>query len=239
MAIVTLLLTGQSNAVGMNPASALPSYMASFNYGQTYIWNGGPYWGVIQPGVNTGGPGPSTQGNWGVETVIAYAFRQQHPNDTLLIIKSAKGETPLGQVTGVDWNPNSLGEMFDFTTDAIHNAKVAAASIGIDATPTYWAHLQGESDAMSVGLALTYADNFDALLTKAASAWFLGASVINTAVAEVRPGLLPYAHSVNAGINQHASKSIATGPLEVLPDGIHYDASGIIGLGTSIFNAIF
>lgn len=237
MTIHVTLIVGQSNN-GAFPLSQLPVNMQpSSAYGQTYIFNGdGPFWGVLTPGTNTGIPSNPTA--WGLETAIAFNFaREMEPGDIHLIIKSVKGETGLGEALGLDWHPNSVGEMFDLTASRIAAAKAAMAAIGIDATPTRVVWTQGETDALTNRTYGQYLNDMGALFDAADVEWCNSAAqwTINGVRSDLG-GTSADIASAQRFIADPMDAYICTHSLATL-DGIHYTPQSILALGAADVSA--
>ena len=161
-----VVFAGQSNMGGLNqdPGTLPAAWQAS---PQIQIWNAQVHaWQEMQPGFNTGYAGfPST---WGPEVQFAIDFHAAHPNETLYIVKSVFGGTPLAaNPNGEDWSPQSGGELFDQTTAAIHDASVALG--GAVPGTLFWG--QGEEDADSQSAAGAYAQNLSAFFAAARAQW--------------------------------------------------------------------
>lgn len=232
-----VVFAGQSNALGFGMTQAtLPAHFAGFNFGQTYIWSDLGYWGVLQPGVNTGTP--ANPQAWGPEAQFAYNFRQDHPDEILLIVKSAKGSTSLAAQPGaIDWSPGSAGEMFDLTTERIAAAR---ASIGApDPAAVFW--MQGENDALSGADASAYAANLTEFLAAVRADWmhdpagYVGLGRIGDSPA------LTYGLAVRQAQWQldqvdASAESFKTIGFAMQADGIHLAAGGQVSLGDGYYD---
>jgi hypothetical protein len=158
-----VVIAGQSNALGYQvQPSELPAWWQPAP--RVQIWTDAG-WQIMTPGVNTGTP--ANPQAWGPEVAFAHAWLQEHPGETLYIVKSVKGSTPLAQAPGEDWSPASAGSLFDATTAKVAAAKAALA--GPAETTVLW--FQGEQDASSSAWAHEYAHNLAILQTAAAAHW--------------------------------------------------------------------
>lgn len=208
---LALIVAGQSNALGYKvTVDELPeSYAPNPN---AVIWNAQALrWDMMVPGVNTGTP--ANPGAWGPEVAFAASWTRDHPGEVLYVVKVVKGETGLAQSEGLDWSPESRGELFDTLA-----AQVAASHIG-NAT-VLWA--QGETDAYDLDNALAYGARLDALKDAARDAW----QVHTWLTAESRG---PYA--LDQGDNV-----IGISGVSFQDDGIHYDGAGQLLLGDLFYD---
>lgn len=243
MTVHVILVAGQSN-VGTHALADLPTYMRPASaYGQTYIWNGdGPYWGVLNPGTNTGSP--SSPASWGLETPLAYNIRAHIPaEDVLLIIKSMKGETGAWEnPLGIDWSPNSAGEMFDLTASRVASAKAAMAALGIDATPRSVVWTQGETDALAGRTQAQYTTDLWTLLNEGDSAWAAGTStewIINGVRKDLGPSAIDIARAQSSVASVDSSVLyVCTHSFQTL-DSIHYTPQSTLALGAADASAWF
>lgn len=235
-----VVFAGQSNALGFGMSSAtLPSHLTIPNP-TAYIF-GGTYWGQLQPGVNTG-----TEANpnaWGPEAEFAYRYGLDHPGEVLLIVKSAKGSTGLAQDSALDWSPNSNGELFDFTSARIADAKAAllrdAGLVSPEASGVFW--MQGEQDGLTSSAASAYDDNLVDFFSAVRAEWMhdpAGAIVFGRISDSAS---IPYNSDVRvaqwavdqADTNASSFKTIG---YAMQADGVHYAAAGHVSIGTSFYN---
>lgn len=169
---VTLLaVAGQSNALGyLQNTSTLPAEFQQPN-GTTYIWNElGGFWEIMAPGINTGAPGMTD--TWGIEVGIAHQWHAANPDQTLYLVKFARGSTSLAVDAGAkDWNPANSNELFQRMADAMRVAKadLQAQGLTVGVPGIFWA--QGEADAYVSDYAASYAENLSAFLAAVREAW--------------------------------------------------------------------
>ena len=244
--IYLAVFAGQSNALGYGMSTAtLPSPLQGADLGQTYIWGGGygaRYWGVMQPGVNTGNENEPQA--WGPEVQFAYDFHQAHPDDVLLIVKVALGSTGLApDPAALDWSP-STHELFDLTTANINRARAAfMAAQGTEApqaSVVFW--MQGETDAGTPEGAAAYHDNLTEFLAHVRSDW------MHDPTGKVVAARITDAPALNHNLtvrqaqwqvdqedeNLVTFKTIGFG---MQPDLIHYGAGGHVALGHADYAA--
>lgn len=213
-----IIVAGQSNALGYNVTAAeLP---ASYHTDpKVVIWNDTTMqWDVMRPGINTGTP--ANPGAWGPEVAYAMRWTTAHPNEVLYVVKDVKGETALAQTDGLDWSPQSHGELFDATAKQVADSHIGNATV-------LW--VQGEQDGYDQGQALAYGDNLAGLKTAAAQFW--GAVRFITAQSQ-GPG--EFNDLVQQGEGPDA---VDTSGVDKQADGIHYNGVGQIELGDLMYDA--
>lgn len=240
-----LVIAGQSNAAGhgMGPAT-LPASLDAFDFGQTYIWGGpygAPYWGVYDPGVNSGSA--DDPGGWGPEAELLRQMRVNHPGDTILVVKMAFGSTGLAADPGAaDWSPSSNGELFDFTTDTIERARRAFTRATGEEAPrpdtVFW--MQGEQDATDPARAAAYHDNELGFMAAVRAEWMhdpagkviaprIGDSPAMAHAAAVRVGQW---QADQEDANLASFKTIG---FTMQADGLHYGAAGHVAIGAAAY----
>lgn len=235
--IIALAEVGQSNAGGHNVvASQLPSYLQNFDFGQTYIFNGdGPYWGVYQPGVNSGLPNQPQ--SFGPEVMTLYRLRLEHPDAIILLWKSTKGSTGVAyDTTQVDWHPNSTGEMFDTTTARIAAGK---AFLGFDPGPITVIFRGGETDATDALKAAQHVENAEALVAAARLEW--GAD--HFVFANINAPAVAFENAVRAAqtyvdLRDPLVHSFSTEGFGLQADGVHDNVDGILAVGQGFYDTI-
>lgn len=240
-----IVIAGDSWAVGFGmTAASLPGYLAVPNPA-AYVF-GGTYWGALRPGVNTGTP--TNPQAWSVEAQIAYRFGLDHPGEPLLIVKNpgtVKGSTPLANEPGaLDWNPASVGEMFDTTDATIDAARAAFTAATGEQAPEVSAVFflsGGANDAVSADRAAAHETNLTDEFAAIRAEWmddaegYIGFTRIHDNPA------LPYNFPVR--VSQWAvdqadvnAESVKTVGLEMLPDGIHPTAPTIITIANGLYD---
>lgn len=212
-----IIVAGQSNALGyhVTPEELPAAYKPDPN---VVIWNmAESRWDMMVPGVNTGTP--ANPNAWGPEVGYAMAWTKEHPDEILYVVKQVKGETPLAQAEGLDWSPDSRGELFDQTA-----AQVAASHIG----HTTVLYAQGEQDGYDLDAARAYRDNLAELKEAAADLWNADRFLVAQSVG---PG--PYNYLVQSG---QGADSFSTAEIAKQDDGIHYSGEGQLELGQAFYD---
>jgi hypothetical protein len=228
-----IVVAGDSNAVGYGPTDYTPGPV-----GGVYIF-GGTYWGGYVPGVNSGTT--NLPAAWGPEYEIANRFHAENPDDVLLIVKSAKGSTPLAADPNVlDWSVASQGEMFDLTTAKIDAARAEFARIFGEAPEVSAVFfVSGPNDSYDLARADAYEHGLTNLFTAIRAEWmhdengYIGFNRMTEAG--------PYNQTVRvaqwsvdqADANAESFKTIGFG---MQADGIHYDTAGRVALGDAFYN---
>lgn len=234
-----VLFAGQSNALGA-PDGATADYTPSW---RVQMWTDVDGDGVgdiflpLIPGWNTGTPANPRANGPEVEFARQWLLAHPGPDDTLYIGKLAKGETPLAASAGLDWSPESQGEMFDRAQ--LVAARMMAA-LGVDhLSAVFW--MQGETDATNPDWAAHYADHLRAFLTAVRAEWmhdpdgYIGLGRITDSAA------LAYNFDVRVAqwqVDQEDphTESFKTIGYEMQPDDLHYDATGQAALGRAFFD---
>lgn len=238
--IRTFLFTGDSNAVGYNTTAAdLPPHLSTYVFQSTYVFTqGASYWGLMQPGVNTGAP--NSPGAWSAEAQFAYRLEQAFPGDVNLIIKVAKGSTPIASIPGLDWHPGSVGEMFDVTDATIDSAAAAFLAAQGQTLPPLSATfvISGPNDASDLAQALAFQANLEALFAAARSDW--GSSYIGfTRMTD--PSGTPYDLEVRVAQWTVDQNDIAAESLKTIgfamQDETHYAPIGLVSVGDGFFDS--
>ncbi len=230
-----VVFAGQSNALGFGmDASTLPA-----NYWRgdprTFIWNnetGG--FEVMTPGVNTGTL--KNPGAWGPEVAFAATFRQDHPDEALFIVKSAKGSTGLAaDPNRLDWSPQSEGEMFDLTTQRVADARAALGGMEVDGV----FFVQGEQDAFDEDAAQAYGDNLQAWIAAVRDEWIADedGKVAFARINDSTPWFetVRWAQYVTDAEDPFAA-SFDTYDDMMQADGLHYAAEGHLAIGGQFYS---
>lgn len=223
--IKTIILRGQSNAVGTGQPDELPvayqgaqsdiSIFASWDQ----VSGSQPYNATVN----------SAQGNtFGVEASLSRAIADYY-NEDVLIIKAAYGGTPLGQdPLRLDWHPDS-GEYWDALTNTINAAQSEAASQNkyLEVVAAYY--IEGEQD----GKVLDHAIDFYANLIR-----------IHEHVESLMSQEFPF-HVVVASSRGIWGDTVAryqrmmshvSGPAYENYDGSHYTGAAFIQMGLDLYN---
>lgn len=214
-----LIVAGQSNALGFQVTPGeLPGWYAPTSAVQ--IWNGSAFV-TMQPGVNTGTPANPTA--WGPEVAYAAAWVNDHPGQTLYVVKSVKGSTGLAQDAGAqDWSPASTGELFDAATAAVTAAKAALS--GPFHTTALW--FQGEEDATSAAKSAAYGTNLAGLESAAATSW---------GVDDFQYGRISTSLAYNAQVQAAQPDGFATDDSPKQADGLHFTGAAQIDHGAEFY----
>ena len=240
-----VVFAGQSNAGGYRmTAETLPAMLAGFDYGKTYIWggaNGVAAWLPLRPAQNTGDL--DYPQSWGPELAFAQAFREAHPNDTLLIIKQTSGTTGLARdPDAADWSPESRRELFDFMSLTIGRAQRGYADWTGEAAPkvsaVFW--MQGEEDATDAAKAAAYEGNLAAFLARARVDWmhdpdgkFLAGRISDSTLLPHRALVREAQWRLDQDDPGLATFRTLDYPLQ--PDQIHYAPEGYLEMGRDAY----
>jgi len=158
-----IVVAGQSNALGFGlTAQDLPAHLRLVDE-RVQIWTGTAFV-PMDPGANTGTLG--NPGAWGPEVEFAYRWRQDHADETLYIVKSAKGSTGLAaDPAQLDWSP-ATRELFATTESMVSSAE---SYLGEPLSGVLW--MQGEQDATSSMKAENYQSNLLSLFEEVRLEW--------------------------------------------------------------------
>jgi hypothetical protein len=232
MTVRLFVFAGDSNAVGYGSYSAPPPVP------QTYIF-GGTYFGAYVPGVNAGTANNPTW--WGPEYQFLNQYHTNHPDDVVIVVKSALGSTSLAQISGMDWNVHSTGEMFDLTTAKIDAARAEfARTQGYEAPqPTAVFFVSGPNDSFDLSRANAYQANETELFAGIRSQWMHDANGYIGFNRMTEAG--PYNQTVRVAqwnvdqADTHA-ESFKTIGFDMQADGIHYTDVGRMQVGQGFYD---
>jgi hypothetical protein len=225
-----VVFAGQSNALGFGMSRAtLPAEYSGLDW-LTWIWNnqsGG--WEPLMPGVNTGTP--ANPEAWGPEVAFAHEFRLAHPDEMLIIVKSAKGSTGLAaDPARLDWSPQSDGEMFDLTAERIAAARASISWPDVDAVFLF----QGETDAWDPAASAAYADNLRDWFSAIRAEWMgdPDGEIVFGRINDSGPYFetVRWAQYVVDAQDPHAA-SFDTYDQAMQGDGVHYAALAFLEIG--------
>lgn len=213
-----IVVAGQSNALGyqVNP-SELPEGFTAF--ADVKIWTDAG-WQPLTPGVNTGTAANPTA--WGPEVAFAYAWTREHPGETLYIVKSVKGSTPLAEAPGEDWSPASQGSLFDAAAAKIAAARATLA--GPVSTTVLW--FQGEQDASNPDWAGAYGEHLSQLRAAAAAEWGADRFLM---------GRIETAYAGNSEVQGAQGEGFNTDEFAKQADGLHLTGAAQIDSGFSFY----
>lgn len=231
-----VVLAGQSNALGYRVAAAdLPPVLRRPTP-KVKIWDGARFVTMV-PGRNTGSP--KNPGSSGPEAGFAYGWRLRHPNETLYIVKYARGSTPLGAGPGPDWDPQSH-ELFSATQAQVARAKAALVRSGLDPHVEAVLWMQGEADAADARKAAAYRANLVRLIGAIRAVWAEPASPV---VIGLIPQSPPFARqvrqaqtAVDAADPRILSVDASRFPFQA--DRLHLTAEGQARLGAGMWTAL-
>lgn len=235
-----VICAGQSNALGFQlDQSVLPVHLQS-PIANALIWDTpNAVWQTLRPGYNTGTA--SNPQCWGPESEFSYQWTLAHPGKKLYVVKSVKGSTPLAlDPVGQDWNPASVGDLFDTCTNTVVAAKSNLANASVDYRVTNILWMQGEQDASVANYAPLYQTNFTNFIANARTRWGDGD---NTSVTFGRIHLgtgFAYGSNVRAAqANVAATVSgvymVDTDSYTMQGDNLHFSAADQVSLGGSMF----
>jgi hypothetical protein len=230
LVVAFVVFAGQSNAVGNGMTAETLPVDAFTPDPLTYIWNDAEGWfEMLRPAVNTGTANRPEA--WGPEVGYAAAFRREHPDEILIIVKSAKGSTGLAaDEDALDWSPDSEGELFDQTAGIVARARAYIGGAEVDAV----FFTQGEQDAVLEETAAAYQHNLTTWLEAVRDQWMgdpegrIGFSLL--------AGGTPYADEVREGqlLADEAdplADSFATRDLPAQADGLHFAPEAYLEIG--------
>lgn len=234
------LFTGDSNAVGFNTSPAvLPEHLARHSFTSTFVFTPiSRRWEPLRPGVNTGTA--NAPGAWSAESQFAYRLEEAFPGDVNLIVKVAKGSTPLAQVPGADWNPRSSGELFDMTRRTLQKGGAQLpVTHGLALPPPAATFIiSGPNDMWTPRQTLSFGENLQMLITGARDHWgstYVGLSTIP------EHAQAPQTQAIRDAQRRQGQRDPETEVTETrdfaLQDDIHYAPSGLVALGDAFFEA--
>jgi hypothetical protein len=169
---------------------------------------------------------------------FAQEFRQDHPGESLFIVKSAKGSTGLEQDPDrLDWSPRSEGELFDLTTERVAAARAALGNPPVDGVFL----AQGEQDGCVQTWAADYQANVTEWLSAIRDEWMHDPEgrIAYTRIADSTPFFEAVRWAqVQADANDPLAESFDTYAYARQADGLHYGADGLMQIGAN-FAAYF
>ncbi|MDP3749254.1 MAG: sialate O-acetylesterase [Phenylobacterium sp.] len=231
-----VVIAGQSNALGFQLGySDLPSYAQTPDPG-VKIWNGSAFV-TMEPSVNTGSPGDLDA--WGPEVEFAYQWRQDHPGETLYVVKYARGSTGLANdPSQSDWSPAS-GELFAAAKAQVDAAKAALSATGQGYKVGAIIWMQGETDATDLAKANAYQANLTNLFAQMRAQWgdadtsiYFGQ--ISTQSNFAYEGTVQLAEANVDSADANAFMTI-TDAFAMQSDLVHFSGSGQVSLGGGLY----
>lgn len=232
--------TGQSNVLvhkltGADlPAGYTPSALIQIYNNVTGVVE------MYNPGANAGTI--AQPGAWGPELGFALRWQQDHPEETLVMVKTAKGSTGLAQDSGeLDWSPASTNELFDQASANFANTIAYLQARGVDAKLSTVFVMQGEQDAVNEAKAAAYASNGQGLIAAARAEWGDAATTfvlgkINTAAGLQFDDVIRAAQDTLdlADANTFTVDTLGFGTQA--GDLLHFSASGAVSLGNAYYD---
>ncbi|MEM6451747.1 MAG: DUF4347 domain-containing protein [Cyanobacteria bacterium P01_D01_bin.105] len=217
------LLGGQSNMVGLASNSNLPPALAA-PYPAVQIWQvDSQNFSDLRPGF----AGPS--GNWaefGPELAFGRGI-DGFADEEVYLIKHAQGSTNLAE----DWDPDGDNNtQYDIFVDRVSDALgyLDSQNVSYDVEGMLW--MQGEFDAFVPEFANAYEANLTAFIEDMRSRY--GADM-KFAIGRLWD---PFAVTVKNAQDAVAAADplnfiVNTDDFDILPDGVHYSATGQLDLG--------
>ena len=208
------ILTGQSNMLGLASVASMPAQYRVVPP-NVVVWDD-TAWVPLKPFGNS-------DSTFGPEIAFGIAVAQSRPHEHIGLIKLARGGSPISAWAGGD--------------SSLYSALLRRVQLALRSSPNariegvLW--VQGERDARSQELALSYAEKLDSLVV--AFRRDLRVGDLSFFCAEVNPPY-PFATAVRAAQVSLPSRLprtfvVTSEGLSKNADGVHYDAAGQIGLG--------
>ncbi|WP_430814950.1 sialate O-acetylesterase [Carboxylicivirga sp. RSCT41] len=248
------ILSGQSNMVGWGNSAELPDYLRYGTDNKLMFENG--KWQKLKPNRPSSERQRKrfamTEYSFGPEIAFAAELSKAYPNETIGIIKSAKGGTGI-----LAWSPNWTEEQADRTNDGqkgdlykvlIDKIQEAQNAADIEIVGFLWQ--QGGKDMTNLTVAKEYFDNLNALITALRKDLglpdlpvFIGCSVSKEALKNIDKAQLEQLKKSRPGVEYVISarfkaeekipnvKVVVTPDLEKYPKNVHYNTKGQLKLG--------
>jgi len=237
--VALVLFAGQSNALGYGndgpaPYTPTPRVQIWTDLNRNGAWDRGDGFAAMAPGRNTGTP--RNPRAWGPEVAFAKAWLAAHPKGTLYVGKVARGSTALARNDGLDWSPQSRGELFDAARTVSAGMRARLARPRLDAV--FW--MQGEEDATRPTWAAAYRVNLQGLLAAARAQWMNDPRGY-VGLGRIAAPAVPHSRDVRAAqaavdrADTHA-ESFDTAGFVLRSDRLHYAASGQLALGQAFYD---
>ena len=241
-----IIVAGQSNSrsydtTGSDVPGSIPAGDAD-----CMIWNTHTQaFEEYDPGVNsdTWNSGAATPQKWGPEAAFARDWRAANPGLTLRIVKIGVDSTKLNpDPGGDDWNPDSVGELFDDMTTEIAAAEAAIVLAGGTPDPIALLWMQGEHDALDNLQASNYGVELDDFFTAVRAEWGdAGTEIILGRISESESWT--YGSTIRAfqGLKSRGVSGVYMVDTDDLPragDNKHYTAAGVETLGERMASAL-
>lgn len=237
--VFVFFMWGQSNMVGANDGSSLPSEYTEQQDGKIYY---GPNKRFELLEYNVNNSIPISNNNVGPEIGFVNELAKSYPNNKIYIIKYADGGTGI-KIKGVsDWNINSVGELYDIFEELYlaQGLFYVQAETGLGKRRIALAGIiqsQGEADSADADAASYYETDlariYDGWIQKIQDNGFdtsiLQKVIIKTSN-EISGGSYPQKAVIRAAQENIADYIIDADDLP-LADGLHWNASNQIIVG--------
>jgi hypothetical protein len=223
------LLAGQSNMVGWSLSSNLPPQLQLPRSDIQIYWQG--TWHDLQPGLG------NYSNRFGPEITCGRDLVDAQADEDIVLIKYAVNGTSLWN----DWNPADGPQYIGFM-NAINDALMSVSDPKI--VGMIW--MQGESDGYPPHSTLSHAQEYEQNLT----------NFIQSVRADLDVNNMPFVigqisdepvwawgdiiRQAQLNVSQTVSNTdiVITDDLSILPDGMHYDAAGMVTLGSRFADAM-
>ncbi|MCR9243607.1 MAG: sialate O-acetylesterase [bacterium] len=234
-----LVFFGQSNCEGHGQVTELPPRFRG-PQPQVRIWTGAGEWQPLEAGKNTH-LAPNS-GRFGPE--VGFATQSSDGDAPVWLVKVGVGQTSLGPNPGPlnEWGP-AAQELYPVLVGQVAAAAAALRQLGYAPRLRLVCMMQGESDAVSLGLAEAYearleemigrlhADLMQLRLLEEAGEWFC----LGNIDARLERQGFQGTHVVRAAQQRVAARHghglVTTSGLALRPDGVHFSTPGLLVLG--------
>lgn len=252
-----VILAGQSNAGGFGTNGNDVPIELQGQMNDVYFWrdleigSGPPNYGfaLYNAGINSDPVSRTSPCKWGAEAEFARQFKFNFPNVKLFIVKSAASGSQLENSNvflgenspSNDWHPDSIGELFDKTSNSIPDIINSMSSFNILEFNSLFLWMQGESDASYIETSLTYHSNLIKFINAIRNEFGLGS--IPCILGRIQPLSWIYNGPVRMAMAKVAAgeienvKMVNTDDCQLLPDNKHYNAIGQQLLGLKYWQA--
>jgi hypothetical protein len=224
------LLAGQSNMVGWCSNSGLPPELQQSRPDIPIYWQN--LWWDLQPGLG------GDSGKFGPEITFGRDMADIHSGDNIELVKYAANGTTLWN----DWRPTDGVEYVNFINEvneallSVHEPEI----VGM-----IW--MQGEFDAYPPESTLSHAEAYEQNLTDFIQSVRsdLGLTDMPLVIGQISEapvwtwGDIVRQAQLNVSQTVPNTNLVITSDLEIMGDGMHYDANGTMTLGYRFADAMF